>query len=173
MSELTQIVWFIVLFPMVCAITIFVTVLAHNKAQNWYHQRFSPVATVDNNNVITLLKEQVDNIDRRVERISGQIVDAAKLFNKQGDDIKEIESALKVDIRGIKKKILVLKADLKSIKSDGYHWNVLIRKLSESEAFNINRMDSTEGDVRNIFSHLGRFDDEITKLKSNKGDSDG
>lgn len=197
MSELTQIVWFIVLFPVLCTVTIFVTVLAHNKAQDWYYQKYGTVATVDDDtedyshedmewgdrdmtceqyykkgnhsipaqmevngerlmkleilldvdtsgghdpyfadrtDVVTLFKKQIASL-------SEQIVDAAKLFNKLADEIKEI-------------------------KSDGYHWNVETRKLSESEERNISRMESTEGDVRRIMSNLNRVNDAVEELQS-------
>ena len=73
MSELTQIVWFIVLFPMVCAITIFVTVLAHNKAQDWYHQRYGTDATVNDNSCFTVefnMEYQPDKDLSQIENIS-------------------------------------------------------------------------------------------------------
>ena len=219
MSDLTQIVWFIVLFPVLCTVTIFVTVLAHNKAQDWYYQRYGTVATVNdinNDNVLTLLRKQIDALEvkinavndanfapiwehektlnsvcddivdmkddiksrknvvtlliKQVDGLSNQIVDAARLFNKQGDEIKVIESAFKVDVRGIKKKILDLKAGIELIKSDGYHFNVMTRKLAETEVINVRRMESTEGDVRNIMSNLHRIDSDIEDLQINWND---
>ena len=194
MSDLTQIVWFIVLFPVLCTVTIFVTVLAHNKAQDWYYQRYGTVATVNdinNDNVLTLLRKQVDALKadihavndanfapiwkhektlnsvcddivdmkddiksrknvvtlliKQVDGLSNQIVDAARLFNKQGDEIKVIES-------------------------DGYHFNVMTRKLAETEVINVRRMESTEGDVRNIMSNLHRIDSDIEDLQINWND---
>ena len=219
MSDLTQIVWFIVLFPVLCTVTIFVTVLAHNKSQDWYYQRYGTVATVNdinNDNVLTLLRKQIDALEvkinavndanfapiwehektlnsvcddivdmkddiksrknvvtlliKQVDGLSNQIVDAARLFNKQGDEIKVIESAFKVDVRGIKKKILDLKAGIELIKSDGYHFNVMTRKLAETEVINVRRMESTEGDVRNIMSNLHRIDSDIEDLQINWND---
>ena len=93
--------------------------------------------------------------------------------------VRDIESLLVMDTTGgwdpyfddktnvvtlFKKEIASLKDEIKLIKSDGYHWNVLTRKLVESEERNIRRMESTEGDVRNIMSILHGMDDDLRRI---------
>ena len=193
MSELTQIVWFIVLFPMVCAITIFVTVIAHNKAQHWRHQRFGTVAAVDNNTTDDCCYDpHIESLFDPLETMEwGDRDMTCEQYKQKGGStgnsipaqmevvchrVRDIESLLVMDTTGgrdpyfddktdvvtlFKKEIASLKDEIKEIKSDGYHWNVLTNKLVESEERNISRMESTEGDVRNIMSNLHRMDDDI------------
>ena len=68
MIDLIDVVWLLIVFPLLCTVSIFACVVAHNRAQEWYYQRYGTVATVDDN-VIVLLRKQVDSLNDDIELI--------------------------------------------------------------------------------------------------------